>query len=759
MLVEKNFTVDVSEPEPVIIHAVQGDSMRSVVLTLQKDGAAYNPESDLASGESIKGAVLCNKPDGKRVAYEKASWQASGAKAVTKVSAGKYRAYFDDQCFAAAGHATIYVRLYAVKSGVNTGKILHTFAITAAVEKNPAASIESKDYINLPSQAEIAATVARAVLYDPQTTFSSTEKKVARNNIEASNRRIWANVWSKDNTYNYGDYVIYSDWLYRYVKTTPGNGADANGNFKPKEDDGVTYIWFGSTFASVIPKLVRNDIDQKFNTSQKYKARENIDAARKGYIASAYSSSATYQVGDWAMVVETNRDVIMQCTVAITTPEAYNPEHWSSGNKSVGNTIADILRRLANVEPSDEDDEGSGEVVLENNFVYCDFDIPSATTLATETEVSASAFYPIPTKIGDIVFGRNGKLAEVTDLTYDPNDASVLMSAKVSGILDRFSGRDDLTEAYAEQQTYSSITAFLAHQPTGKYVVTSGSGATFRIYYADNTTINNIPVSKIASLASTSVSDYVYINGTLVSTITYNAANGTTIDGIPVANFVKQNDLKTARQPRIFLWVPQAPGYDLPGWGETGDIILSSEAEFKSFLYPKIDPNFAISRPQVGDVLIQADSQDNGLVALITGIDNFDEEPDPQQHGYWMGVSGFGYIRDVGRQPQIFVYTPSAEENELPASGSVTIGTNSPLKDYLNPSIDPVVGDILFDRYNCNIARISGTIDAEVGDGYETDVTGIGTLLDYRIPAAPSTDGTYTLTATVTNGEVTYSWT
>ena len=50
-------TVDVLNPKRVVIHAVQGDSMRVMQLTLLAGGEPFNVLQDLASGQTMTGTV------------------------------------------------------------------------------------------------------------------------------------------------------------------------------------------------------------------------------------------------------------------------------------------------------------------------------------------------------------------------------------------------------------------------------------------------------------------------------------------------------------------------------------------------------------------------------------------------------------------------------------------------------------------------------------------------------------------------------
>lgn len=57
-------------------------------------------------------------------------------------------------------------------------------------------------------------------------------------------------------------------------------------------------------------------------------------------LSPSYSSAKTYAVGDFVLYDNEYR----RCTTAITTPEAWNPAHWSECKDILGETIREIVQ-------------------------------------------------------------------------------------------------------------------------------------------------------------------------------------------------------------------------------------------------------------------------------------------------------------------------------------------------------------------------------------------------------------------------------
>ena len=81
---------------------------------------------------------------------------------------------------------------------------------------------------------------------------------------------------------------------------------------------------------------VRFDTVQNKSAAQKLQARENTDSAGIASLATAYSPSARYAVGD--MVTYDGK--LYTCKTAITTAEAWNNSHWTE--VTVGDQLSDL---------------------------------------------------------------------------------------------------------------------------------------------------------------------------------------------------------------------------------------------------------------------------------------------------------------------------------------------------------------------------------------------------------------------------------
>lgn len=89
---------------------------------------------------------------------------------------------------------------------------------------------------------------------------------------------------------------------------------------------------------------VRFDTVQNKSAAQKLQARENTDSAGIASLATAYSSSARYAVGD--MVTYDGK--LYTCKTAITTAEAWNSSHWTE--VTVGDQLSDLKDDLEEFE-------------------------------------------------------------------------------------------------------------------------------------------------------------------------------------------------------------------------------------------------------------------------------------------------------------------------------------------------------------------------------------------------------------------------
>lgn len=68
---------------------------------------------------------------------------------------------------------------------------------------------------------------------------------------------------------------------------------------------------------------------------------DKVDILDSAVTTDAYSASNTYAVGDYCIY----EDVMYKCTTAISTPEAFNPSHWSA--TSIENEINQLNSKIA----------------------------------------------------------------------------------------------------------------------------------------------------------------------------------------------------------------------------------------------------------------------------------------------------------------------------------------------------------------------------------------------------------------------------
>ena len=72
-----------------------------------------------------------------------------------------------------------------------------------------------------------------------------------------------------------------------------------------------------------------------------------------GNVADEYDSTATYDVGDLVVY----KGVLYECSSAITTAEAWNPDHWSRIN--LGDIIADMDGAIDDLDENKADTNGN----------------------------------------------------------------------------------------------------------------------------------------------------------------------------------------------------------------------------------------------------------------------------------------------------------------------------------------------------------------------------------------------------------------
>lgn len=226
MQISHSITIDLLEPRKNVIHVVQDDSTRQILLTLLSGGVAYNVSADLAAGEKATGVVSFRKPDGHTGCYDTANltfdehtvpsggnpkalglyelvgysyiqtndteavagktyYEGEGTTAVeTGGATNKWLVHLDGQCFTCSGTTMLNVSFFT-----ENGKLLSTFIIEADVHPNPAISVTSGSYYNLQSIADLREALAKCVRFDAQS-LSADERDQARRNIgamEASN--------------------------------------------------------------------------------------------------------------------------------------------------------------------------------------------------------------------------------------------------------------------------------------------------------------------------------------------------------------------------------------------------------------------------------------------------------------------------------------------------------------------------------------------------------------------------------------------
>ena len=115
-------------------------------------------------------------------------------------------------------------------------------------------------------------------------------------------------------------------------------------------DLNLNMITISNDVESLKTNAVRFDTVQNKSAAQKLQARENTDSAGIASLATAYSPSARYAVGD--MVTYDGK--LYTCKTAITTAEAWNSSHWTE--VTVGDQLSDLKDDLNNIKPGLSDD-------------------------------------------------------------------------------------------------------------------------------------------------------------------------------------------------------------------------------------------------------------------------------------------------------------------------------------------------------------------------------------------------------------------
>lgn len=152
MYVTTEITIDFLRPRKTIMEVVQDDTTRKIRLILKRGGNDFNVSADLASGDSVVGAVAYLKPDGHGGVYDTTP---DGETAVQLVSGtvNQFDVLLVGQVFTVAGWTQVNVKFY----NADFSKVLSTFAINVNVQRNAASDYESEDYSNMESLGAIRA--------------------------------------------------------------------------------------------------------------------------------------------------------------------------------------------------------------------------------------------------------------------------------------------------------------------------------------------------------------------------------------------------------------------------------------------------------------------------------------------------------------------------------------------------------------------------------------------------------------------------
>lgn len=150
MFVTTEITIDFQRPRQNTMQVVQDDTTRKIRLILKSGGNDFNVSADLASGDSVVGAVAYLKSDGHGGVYDTTP---DGDTAVQLVSGtvNQFDVLLVGQVFTAAGWTQVNIKFY----NSDFSKVLSTFAIEVNVQKNAASDYESEDYSNMESLGAI----------------------------------------------------------------------------------------------------------------------------------------------------------------------------------------------------------------------------------------------------------------------------------------------------------------------------------------------------------------------------------------------------------------------------------------------------------------------------------------------------------------------------------------------------------------------------------------------------------------------------
>lgn len=131
----------------------------------------------------------------------------------------------------------------------------------------------------------------KVVRYDQVQSLTSTQKKIARMNIDAAARSSIANNYSSSTTYKVGQYVYFDGNLHR-------SKVSNNKGHEPLNTSNDAYWTAATTLAGNAYYYVSCLFEQDFTSTQKKLARDNIDAASIDSLALEWDESKKYYIGD-----------------------------------------------------------------------------------------------------------------------------------------------------------------------------------------------------------------------------------------------------------------------------------------------------------------------------------------------------------------------------------------------------------------------------------------------------------------------------
>ena len=637
MLVTHDVTIDVSRPkQPNVIHVVQGDSSRVLRITLRDENATYNPEADLTSGEILNMAVTFDKSDGTRGGYEKATWQATGEKAVVKESTGVYKCYLDQQCFSAPGIAHVFIRFFT-----NKGRTIHTFAVMCDVEPNPSSNVTSHDFVDMPSNEELLDKIDDCVQYVAQTP-SASKRKTARANIGACSWYGIAREYSNNTTYKKGQFCYFDGYFRRCL-------IDGTQGIAPSED-GANENWSAETPIDVgLRYAVSAGITQSFSEAEKARARANI---------------------------------------------------------GVGEAVADAVRY------------GAAQALTEAQQAQARANIGAASTSPEITDVVRyGAMQALTAEQKRTARSNIGAPDTNTVVKLEPQHLSV----------------DEKQQARANIDAVPLADIALEYNPAGTY-------HTGEIRYHEGTLYTCISEISVPELWNASHWQPVYsIADTLRSRVLRMDVIQNWISGAEKAK--ARSNIGAAAAAETATKDSIAPLFDETVTYAIGDIVFHDDAFYIC--------TTAIVDPGEWDASNWAEYE-TIADAILGNVVRYDA---PQS-----GISKQKrqQARDNIDARDVSVILVDDSNSHLPISGTAYVNSQQIIVGLLSGQM-PRVGDVVIGTDSGRICSVSSISMFAPNHMFEVDASGFD--LFHGIPAAPTTDGTYTLQATVSDGVVTYAWT